>query len=140
VASKLPLVGLLAGQTVYGLFRALDGTVWNGSGLVAYVGANFSTYGVAADNAQNAAGCYLLTVPALPAGIYSVEYRYQSGGAPAAGDSYAGSGFVEVDAAATLLTVGRRLPTASYTAPPSAAAVAAQVTADHGAGSYGRNT
>ena len=114
-----------AGSTVYAqVFRDTDGYVWSVSGAAfeAYATANIANYAILMTQLGSASGIYSAT---FPTGIdqttssYSVIARIKAGGSCAESDVAVGAGVVD-----------------ERTSDVTVAAVAAQVTADHGSGSY----
>lgn len=101
-----------SGSTVYGRIVALtSGQFWdnNASALEAYSAGSIADYAVSAPEISTS-GVYLLTIPSLPAGNYSIYYYLQSGGSPSVSDLFIGQtaapfywdGFTGVDLATIL--------------------------------------
>lgn len=128
------------GQTHYAVLTDAVGRWYNTAapGFEAFDAAHWTDYDLAGTE-FGASGVYAADMPAVAAGVYHAHVRVRAGGSPAASDTVLRVGSVEWDGAA-VVPLASRLPTASYTAPPAAAAVAAAwgarelaagVTADH---------
>lgn len=83
------------GTTTYFLLRNSTGQIWNGSAWEAYSTANYSTYKITGTEQGSASGFFVGNMPAVVAGVYSVEAKQQSGGSPAESDRTVGVGNVE---------------------------------------------
>lgn len=92
----------LSGNTVYFLVRNQTGSIWNGSSLVAYVTANFSTYVITATEQGTASGYYTGTMPGVAAGVYNIVAKQQAGGSPAETDFSIGWGQIQWTGSAVL--------------------------------------
>lgn len=85
-----------SGATVYAVILSAVGQAWNGTSFENPLAANWATYKVAATE-QSTTGLYEATMPAgiSTAGLYSVLFYIQIGGAPAATDTVIGKGTIE---------------------------------------------
>lgn len=83
------------GLTVYAIIRDNSGNVYDGSSLVTFNAANWTSYAQSLTE-QGATGYYNLTFPSLSNGIYSVTYYSQSGGSAAITDEKIQADFVNI--------------------------------------------
>lgn len=104
MAAEIQIGGVTTGLTVYAVVRTAVGTVLNGTTPEAFNASNWTSYDVAMAE-QGSTGYYTGTFPAVSAGIYSVEVRWQTGGSPAAAvatDPHLGGGDVYWDGTAVI--------------------------------------
>lgn len=95
--------------TLYAVFRDyVSKHYWNGTTLEAFALANYTNYDVAAaeEGGSGNSGLYVITAPALPAGVYDVAVRRQAGGSPAATDQPAFDTTIIWDGSQIVLAVG----------------------------------
>lgn len=95
MAAELQLAHGTTGRTLYAVLRSATGTVYNtaGAAFEAYNASNWTSYDIALTE-QGTSGYYVGDMPAVAAGIYAVEVRWQAGGSPATTDTTVGSGEV----------------------------------------------
>jgi hypothetical protein len=96
MAKEIQIAYGVTGRTLYAVIRTAVGTVWNTStSLVeAYNAADWTNYAVPVTE-QGSSGYYTGNFPSPAAGVYHVEIRDQSGGAPSTTDPIIGSGDVD---------------------------------------------
>lgn len=110
MANEIQLAYGVTGRTLYAVVRSATAAVWNGAAFETYSGANWATYAVAMAE-QGTSGYYAGNFPAVAAGVYPIEVRDRSGGAPATTDPLAGSGGVEWGGSAVVPLSSRLAPT-----------------------------
>ena len=94
------------GATIYALVRDAAGKVFNGSAFETYLTANRGAYDLPMSEQGTASGHYAVAFPAsIPAGTYLVSVHNQAGGAPAEGDAFVGSEWIEWDGAVFLARI-----------------------------------
>lgn len=93
MADKIQIAYGLSGKTLDAIIRAKDATVWDGTTLVTYVSANYTSYVIPLTE-SGTSGFYSVDVPSsLPAGYYNVEISERViSGTPAETDGIAGNG------------------------------------------------
>jgi hypothetical protein len=92
----------LTGRTIYAIARATSGQVWNGTGFEAYTVANLANYKITLTE-QGASGYYGGNVPGLPAGVYDIIGKYQSGASPSINDVTVATGSLNWDGTAIIV-------------------------------------
>lgn len=77
------------GTIVYGRIVNAAGLFWNGTSMVSYVAGDIATYGVLATEISTS-GVFNFTVPAIPAGYYTIYYFARAGATQSVSDSNIG--------------------------------------------------
>lgn len=90
------------GGTQYAYVKNQVGQWWNTSGTPAFEAfnaSNWTSYAISATQ-FGSSGEWYADMPAVPAGLYNVTARYQSGGSPAQSDTPVAEGQIDWDGSA----------------------------------------